>query len=47
MPFLTRFAIHFAFVAVFAASALAQVTAHSTRMEVVHGKPYVMVMVNG
>jgi hypothetical protein len=47
MPFLTRFATSIAFVAAFAAAALAQVTTHSTRMEVVRGKPYVMVMVNG
>ncbi|MFZ0747057.1 MAG: retropepsin-like aspartic protease [Terracidiphilus sp.] len=33
--------------AVFATSASAQIPAHSARMELVNGKPYVMVMVNG
>lgn len=47
MPFLTRLSGCAILLAIATLPAFAQNPEHSTRMEVVHGKPYVMVMVNG
>lgn len=47
MPFLTRLGGCTLLLAMAALPATAQSSDYSTRMEVVHGKPYVMVMVNG
>ncbi|MDE3186209.1 MAG: aspartyl protease family protein [Acidobacteriota bacterium] len=47
MPFLTRLNGCAILLAVAALPACAQLQSHFTRMEVIHGKPYVMVMVNG
>jgi predicted aspartyl protease len=47
MPFLTRVSGCAILLTIATLTVYAQTREHSTRMEVVHGKPYVMVMVNG
>lgn len=47
MPFLTRFCTCACLLALAAPPACAQSDDHSVRMDVVNGKPYVMVMING